>query len=79
MPECGEKLRSYFRTAAIVAGAALVFAALLFLPSVDRALGGIFARSADGATVANYPEWLREQLTRHQWAYVDYCGHTGLS
>ena len=72
MPECGEKLRSYFRTVAIVAGAALVFAALLFLPSVDRALGGIFARSADGATVANYPEWLREQLTRHQWAYVDY-------
>ena len=73
MPECGEKLRSHFRTAVIVAGAALVFAVLLFLPSVDRAFGGIFARSADGATVANYPEWLREQLTRHQWAYVDYA------
>ena len=35
--------------------------------------GGIFAHSVDGATVANYPEWLREQLTRHQWAYLDYA------
>jgi membrane peptidoglycan carboxypeptidase len=67
-----KRLRSYVRTAAIAAGAAVVFAALLFLPPVDRALGGIFARSADGATVANYPEQLRDQLTRHEWGYVDY-------
>jgi penicillin-binding protein 1A len=65
-------LRSYFRTAAIVAAAALVFAALLFLPLVDRTLGGIFARSADGVSVANYPEQLREQLARGEWGYVDY-------
>jgi membrane peptidoglycan carboxypeptidase len=67
-----EPLRGYFRTTAIVAGAALLFAALLFLPPVDRLLGGIFARSADGSTVANYPERLREQLTRGEWGYVDY-------
>jgi penicillin-binding protein 1A len=66
-------LRSYVRTAAIAAAAAVVFAALLFLPPVDRALGGLFARSADGATVANYPERLREQLARHEWGYVDYA------
>ncbi len=65
-------LRSYFRTAAIAGGAGLVFAALLFLPPVDRALGGIFAHSADGAAVANYPEQLRERLMRHEWGYVDY-------
>jgi penicillin-binding protein 1A len=50
-----------------------LFAALLFLPPVDRALGGLFARSVDGATVAAYPDRLREQLARHQWAYVDYA------
>jgi len=66
-----KRLRSYVRTAAIVAAAAVVFAALLFLPPVDRALGGLFARSADGATVANYPERLREHLTRHGSDYVD--------
>ncbi|MFZ0524931.1 MAG: biosynthetic peptidoglycan transglycosylase [Xanthobacteraceae bacterium] len=66
-------LRSYVRTAAIVAGAAVLFAALLFLPPVDRALGGLFARSADGATVANYPERLREHLTRHGSDYVDHA------
>jgi len=58
--------------AAIVAGAVFVLAALIFVPPVDRTLGGIFARSADGATVANYPERLREQLTRGEWGYVDY-------
>ncbi len=68
-----KRLRSYLRTAAIVAGAAVVVAALLFLPPVDRALGGLFARSADGAAVANYPEQLREQLTRHERGYVDYA------
>jgi penicillin-binding protein 1A len=67
-----KRLRSYVRTAAIVAGAGLVFAALLFLPPVDRALGGVFARSADGAAVASYPERLRAQLARHEWGYVDY-------
>jgi len=64
--------RSYVRTVAIVAGAAVAFAALLFLPPVDRALGGLFVRSADGATVADYPERLDAQLTRHEWGYVDY-------
>ncbi len=64
--------RTCLRGASIVAGATLVFAAMLFLPPVDRTLGSIFARSADGATVANYPQRLREQLTRSEWGYVDY-------
>lgn len=68
-----KRLRSYVRTAAIVAAAAVVFAALLFVPPVDRALGGLFARSADGAAVASYPERLREQLARHGWDYVDHA------
>lgn len=68
-----KRLRSYVRTAAIVAGAAVVFVAMLFLPPVDRALGGLFAHSADGAAVASYPEQLREQLARHERGYVDYA------
>jgi membrane peptidoglycan carboxypeptidase len=68
-----KRLRSYVRTAAIVAAAAVAFAALLFLPPVDRALGGLFARSADGATVARYPEQLRGELARHERGYVDYA------
>lgn len=67
------RLRSYVRRAALVAAAAVVCAAVLFLPPVDRALGGLFAHSADGAAVANYPERLREQLARHEWGYVDYA------
>jgi penicillin-binding protein 1A len=67
-----EPVRRYFRLAAVVVGGALVLSAVLFFPPVDRALGGLFARSADGATIAHYPEWLREDLTRHHWDYVDY-------
>lgn len=68
-----KRLRSYVRTAAIVGGAVVAFAALSFLPPVDRALGGIFAHSADGAAVANYPERLHKELTRHERRYVEYA------
>jgi penicillin-binding protein 1A len=65
-------LRRYFRRAAIGAGAVLVLAALLCFPPVHGELGGLFAHSADGATVASYPKRLHEYLTRHRWDYVGY-------
>ncbi len=60
------------RNAALTIGVLFALAALLFVPPVDRALGGLFALSADGAIVAYYPDWLRQQSTRHHWGYVDY-------
>lgn len=67
-----KRLRSYLRTAAIVGAAAVAVAALSFLPPVDHVLGGIFAHSADGAAVANYPEQLHKELKRHERSYVEY-------
>jgi penicillin-binding protein 1A len=61
------------RTAAIVAVVLAALAASLFVPPVDRALGGLFAMSADGAAVADYPDWLRQQSIKHHWGYVDYA------
>jgi penicillin-binding protein 1A len=63
----------YLRAAAIAAAAFAVVVALLFFPPVDRALGGLFAFSADGATIADYPHWLRQQAAKHHWGYTDYA------
>lgn len=60
------------RTALLAAAAFFIFAALLFVPPVDRALGGAFADSTDGATIANYPDWLHQQSDKHHWGYVEY-------
>jgi len=48
-----------------------VLVALLFFPPVDRALGGLFATSADGTTIANYPHWVRQQAAKHRWGYAE--------
>ena len=45
--------------------------ALLFFPPVDRALGGLFATSADGPTIADYPHWVRQQAAKHHWGYAE--------
>jgi membrane peptidoglycan carboxypeptidase len=65
-------LRQHLRSVPITVGALLALAALLFYPPVERALGGIFALSADGATVAKYPDWLRRRSRKDNWGYVDY-------
>jgi penicillin-binding protein 1A len=54
-------------------GVFLALAVSLFLPPVDRALGGLLAISADGTTVADFPARLREESKRHHWDYVDYA------
>jgi penicillin-binding protein 1A len=74
-PEMLEKayLRRHFRLTAIAAGALLMLAALLFLPPTARAFGGLLGVSADGATIAAYPDWLRQKLTKHHWGYADYA------
>lgn len=61
------------RTAIFAAAALAALAALLFLPPAARAIGGVFANSADGATIAAYPRWLRQQAARHHRDYVDYA------
>ena len=66
------KLRRHLPKAAAAAAALLMLAVALFLPPVDRAVGGILALSADGATIAEYPHWLRQQAARHHWGYVNY-------
>ena len=66
------RCRRHLRAAAIAAGVLLALCGFIFTPPVGRALGGIFALSADGATVANYPDWLRQQSTKHNWGYVAY-------
>jgi membrane peptidoglycan carboxypeptidase len=60
------------RAAAIAVFALVALAASLFLPPVSRALGGLLAVSDDGATIAAYPDWLRQQSIKHHWHYVDY-------
>jgi penicillin-binding protein 1A len=67
------RLRRYIRNAAVTIGLLAVLAVLAFLPPVDRLLGGIDALSDDGATVANYPDWLRGEAIKHHWVYVDYA------
>jgi membrane peptidoglycan carboxypeptidase len=62
----------YLCAAAVAAAGIAVLAALLFFPPVDRALGGLFALSADGTTIADYPHWLRQQAARHHWGYAEY-------
>ncbi len=61
------------RTAIFVGTALAALLTLLFLPPTARAIGGALAHSADGATIAAYPQWLREQATRHHRIYVDYA------
>jgi membrane peptidoglycan carboxypeptidase len=67
------RFRRYLRNAAAAAGALAALAILAFLPPVDRLVGGVAALSDDGATVADYPAWLREQAVKHHRAYVDYA------
>ncbi len=71
MAEKPHKHRHLRAAAATVAGI-VALVALLFFPPVDRGLGGLFAMSADGATIANYPHWLRQQSARHHWGYAEY-------
>ena len=47
--------------------------ASLFLPPTARAIGALLAHSADGATIAAYPQWLRRQTARHHRGYVEYA------
>lgn len=61
------------RIAILVAAALTVLGALLFLPATASAIGGALAHSADGATIAGYPQWLRQQADRHHRGYVDYA------
>lgn len=61
------------RTAILVAAALSVLGALLFLPATASAIGGVLAHSADGATIAGYPQWLRQQADRHHRGYADYA------
>jgi membrane peptidoglycan carboxypeptidase len=62
----------HLRAAAVAAASVVVVVALLFFPPVDRALGGLFALSADGPTIADYPHWLRRQAAKHHWGYAEY-------
>jgi penicillin-binding protein 1A len=57
-----------------IAVTALALCAVLFLfPPVERALGGLLASSADGATIAHYPVGLRGESIKHNGGYVDYA------
>ncbi|HTV38497.1 MAG TPA: biosynthetic peptidoglycan transglycosylase [Xanthobacteraceae bacterium] len=62
----------HVRNAATVAAALAVLALLAFFPPMDRQIGAVASLSDDGATVANYPDWLRAQSIRHHRVYVDY-------
>jgi len=61
------------RSAILVAAAVVAVVTLLFLPPAARAIGGLLAPSADGAAIAAYPHWLRQQAARHHRNYVDYA------
>lgn len=67
-------LRRRLRAAAIAVVVLVALAASPFLPPVARAVGGLFAASDDGATIAAYPDWLRQQSVKHHWHYADYPG-----
>lgn len=66
-------LQQRLRNAVIVVGTIVALAALLSFPPVDRALGGLFAFSADGPAIADYPHWLRQQAAKHHRGYADYA------
>ena len=70
MPEKAP-LHRRLRTAILVAAALALFGALLFLPPAASAIGGMLAHSADGAAIAAYPQWLRQQAVRHHRGYID--------
>lgn len=72
MPEA-TRLHRHLRAAAIAAAALVALAVLLFLPPLDRAFGGVLALSDDGATIADYPHWLRQQAAKRHWGYVEYA------
>ncbi|HTV88950.1 MAG TPA: biosynthetic peptidoglycan transglycosylase [Stellaceae bacterium] len=61
------------RSALIAAAVLVAFVAALFFPPLDRALGGLFAHSQDGATIADYPHWLRDEALKHHRGYADYA------
>ena len=65
--------RAHLRKLAIVLAALAVLAALPFFPPTGRALGGLFALSADGPTVAAYPSLLRRELARRRDPYSAYA------
>ena len=55
-------------------GTALPLCAVVFLfPPLGRALGGMLALSADGATIARYPAQLRRESIKHNGGYVDHA------
>ena len=64
--------REHLRNGAIALAVLLALAALFLLPPGERALGGLFAFSADGAAVAAYPAKLRRKLMRRGEPYVGY-------
>src|SRR5665213_3160005 len=72
MPE-RTPLHRRLRTAIVIAAALAVLGALLFLPPTASAIGALLAHSADGATIAAYPQWLRRQTARHHRGYVEYA------
>ncbi len=72
MPEKAPPHRR-LRTAILIAAALVMLGALLFLPPTASAIGGVLANSADGATIAGYPQWLRQQAARHHRGYVEYA------
>jgi membrane peptidoglycan carboxypeptidase len=74
-----EKSRHHrvLRAGAVAAAAIVVVAVLLFVPPVDRAIGGLLAHSADGAMIADYPHWLRKEAAKHQRGYADYADIPG--
>jgi membrane peptidoglycan carboxypeptidase len=65
------RFRRFVRNAAITVTVLATLVVLAFVPPVDRLIGGLAALSDDGATVANYPAWLREDAVKHHWLYVD--------
>ncbi len=60
------------RAAAVAVVVLAALAASLFVPPVARVVGGLLAVSDDGATIAAYPGWLRQQSVKHHWHYADY-------
>lgn len=50
-----------------------MLAALPFCPTVERTAGGVLALSADGATVANFPNALRQRTLERKDHYIRYA------
>lgn len=72
MPE-KTPLHRRLRAAIVIAAALAVLGALLFLPPTASAIGALLAHSADGETIAAYPQWLRQQTARHHRGYVEHA------